>query len=88
VPDFSAAGFQGATLILDYPEALPGLDPHEEKFFTGTPATFVWRVPQARTASRRYTYSVEWIRKDGTVRTVGPITTEFEVLRILPPTGG
>ena len=87
VPDFAAAGFQGATLILDYPEALPGLDPHEEKFFTGTPATFVWRVPQARTATRRYTYSVEWIRKDGTVRTVGPITTQFEVLRILPPTG-
>jgi hypothetical protein len=87
VPDFAAAGFQGATLILDYPEALPGLDPHEEKFFTGTPTTFVWRVPQARTASRRYTYSVEWIRKDGTVRTVGPITTQFEVLRILPPTG-
>ena len=87
VPDLSAAGFQGVTLTLDYPEALPGLDPHVEKFFTGAPGTFVWRVPQARTASRRYKYSVEWIGKDGTLRTVGPVTTDFEVLRILPPSG-
>ena len=85
--DFGAAGFQGATLTLDYPEALPGLDPHAEKFFTGAPAPFVWRVPHARGASRRYTYSVEWVRSDGTLLNVGPVTSEFEVLRILPPTG-
>lgn len=88
VRDLGAAGFQGATLMLDYPEALPGMDPHVEKFFSGVPPVFVWRVPQARTASRKYTYSVEWIGNDGSTRTVGPITSTFEVLRILPPPAG
>ena len=86
MPDLLAAGFQGVTPTLDYPEALPGVDPHVESSLQEQRALLFGRVPQARTVIRRYKYSVEWIGKDGTLRRVGP-STDFEVLRILPPSG-
>ncbi|MET1007862.1 MAG: hypothetical protein ABWX96_20090, partial [Propionibacteriaceae bacterium] len=46
VSDFAAAGFQGAKLTLEYPEAAPGTDGVEEEFFAGTPQPFTWRVPR------------------------------------------
>ena len=46
VPEFTAAGFQGAKLTLEYPQAAPGTDGTEEEFFSGVPQPFTWRVPR------------------------------------------
>jgi hypothetical protein len=88
VPDFTAMGFMGAKLRLEYPEAPPQAKSTVEKFFNGAPQPFVWRVPRRRGGSRQYRYSVQWIRANATVENVGPLTTDEELLLIFPPVGG
>ena len=85
VPDFTSAGFQGAKLSLDYPDAAPGTDGTEEEFFTGTPQPLIWRVPRRPGGSAEYRYTVLWVRSDGTQVAVGPTTTSEELLMIFPP---
>ena len=87
VTDFTAAGFQGAKLTLEYPEAAPGTDGVEEEFFTGAPQPFTWRVPRPAGASTSYRYTVQWVRSTGTQQVIGPVTTNEELLMIFPPVG-
>ncbi len=88
VPDFTASGFMGAKLRLEYPEAPPQAKNTVEKFFNGAPQPFTWRVPRRRGGSRQYKYSVQWVKSDATVQNVGPTTTDEELLLIFPPVGG
>lgn len=84
--DFTAAGFMGATLKLEYPEAPPGVKTNVEKFFSGAaPQPFAWRVPQRRGGSRTYRYTVQWVRPNGTMQVVGPTDADNELLLIFPP---
>ena len=87
VPDFTAAGFQGAKLTLEYPEAAPGTDGVEEEFFSGAPQPFTWRVARPAGASASYRYTVQWVRPNGTQQVVGPTTTSEELLMIFAPIG-
>lgn len=88
VPEFTAAGFQGAKLTLEYPDAPAGSDGVAEEFFSGVPQPFTWRVPRPAGAGTAYRYTVLWVRSNATQQTVGPVTTSEELLMIFPPAGG
>jgi hypothetical protein len=85
VPDFTALGFMGAKLRLEYPDAPPQAKATVEKFFTGTPQPFNWRVPRQRGGGRQYRYSVQWIRSNATLQNIGPTPTDEELLLLFPP---
>lgn len=88
VPDFSSLGFMGAKLALEYPDVAPQGDGTAEKFFTGTPEEFVWRVPKKPGGSAQYRYTVQWVRPNATLQAVGPTQSDEELLLLFPPAGG
>jgi hypothetical protein len=88
VPDFTQAGFMGARLRLEYPEAPPQVKATVEKFFSGQPQPFNWRMPRPHGASSQYKYTVQWVRANATTQDVGPTTTDQELLLLFPPIGG
>jgi hypothetical protein len=88
VPDFASIGYMGAKLHLEYPDAPPQADGSVEKFFTGPPEPFVWRVPKKPGGSGQYQYTVQWVRTNSTIETVGPVTSAEELLLLFPPVGG
>jgi hypothetical protein len=88
VPDFASLGYIGAKLHLEYPDAPPQADGSVEKFFTGSAEPFVWRVPKRAGGSAQYRYTVQWVRTNSTMETVGPTTSIEELLLLFPPVGG
>ena len=72
VADFTQAGYMGARLRLEYPEAPPTVKATVEKFFTGQPQPFNWRMPRPHGASSQYRYTVQWVRANATTQDVGP----------------
>jgi hypothetical protein len=88
VADFASLGFMGAKLHLEYPDAPPQADASVEKFFTGTPEPFIWRVPKKPGGTGQYQYTVQWIRANSTTETVGLVTSAEELLLLFPPVGG
>ena len=59
-----------------------------EKFFSGQPQPFNWRMPRPHGASSQYKYTVQWVRANATTQDVGPTTTDQELLLLFPPIGG
>ena len=88
VPDFTALGFMGAKLRLEYPDAPPQAKATVEKFFSGAPQPFNWRVPRQRGGGKQYRYSVQWVRSNATLQNVGPTPTDEELLLLFPPVAG
>jgi hypothetical protein len=85
--DLAATGYQGALMTLEYPDAPPGADGTDQRFVTGAPPPFSWRVPVAAGKPRTYRYSVRFIRNDGT-EVVRSGESRDEVLMIfIPPPG-
>ena len=87
VPDFPTLGFMGAKIKLEYPDAPPHTKASLEKFITASADPVLWKVPMRRGGGRQYQYTVQWVRTAGALTTVGPVTTEDQLLLVLPPAG-
>jgi len=86
---FAAIGFMGAKLVIDYPDAPPQVKRRFEKLFTGPakPEPFSWKVPRKPGGTGMYSYTVQWVRANGTSVTEGPVTQDGETVMIFPPVG-
>jgi len=88
VPDFTSMGFMGAKIHLEYPDAPPQAKATVEKFLSGAPQPFTWRVPRRAGGSSQYRFSVQWIHVDASVVNVPLATTDQELLLVFPPLPG
>lgn len=85
--DLTASGYQGALVTLEYPDAPPGVDGSEQKFLSGVPAPFSWRVPVAAGKPRRYKYNVRFVKDDGTEIVRSGESKDEVLLVFIPPPG-
>jgi hypothetical protein len=83
--DFAADGLLGARLRIAFPDAPPGVDADAEKFWRAPSAEpFRWKVPIRAGGAPRYSYTIEWIQRDGARRVVGPVSSEDETILLHP----
>jgi hypothetical protein len=85
ITDFRAAGLLGAKLHLEYADAAPGVNSAKDMFFTA-PSTDTpkWSVPKKPGGGREYSYTVTWIKTDGSQNVVGPRKVSDEELLLHP----
>lgn len=90
IESIGALGFMAAKLVIDYPDAPPQVKRKFEKLFQGPakPEPFTWKVPRKPGGTGMYSYTVQWVRGDGTSVTTGPVTQDGETVMIFPPVVG